>query len=212
MATMVSRSTNAPVPLGEYVPTADQRIVIRGVSWAGFQALLAARGERRVPRMAFLDGAVEIMGPSRDHEGIKSLIGGLLEAYCLARDIVIAGYGSWLLQGEAKAAGVEPDECYVFGPNPKAKDRPDLAIEVVWTSGGISKLEAYRRLGVGEIWFWNDDSISVHVLVEDRYEARSQSACLPELDLALICRLCALDTLNEAVEELHLAIEPGSEQ
>lgn len=191
------------MPLGEYVPTADQRIVIGGVSWGAFEALLAARGERSAPRMAFLDGVVEIMGPSRDHEGIKSMIACLIEAYCLDRGVVLAPYGSWLLSAERERAGVEPDECYVFGPDPKSKARPDLAIEVVWTSGGIDKLEAYRRLGVAEVWFWIDDAISVHVLVGEHYEGRTRSACLPELDLALIARLCALDTLNDAIAQLR---------
>lgn len=34
-----------------------------------------------------------------------------------------------------KEAGLEPDECYVIGAE---KEYPDLAIEVVWTSGGMS--------------------------------------------------------------------------
>jgi Uma2 family endonuclease len=205
---MVSRSTITPVPLGEYVPTADHRVVMFGVSWAAFESLLAARGERSAPRMAYLDGAVEIMSPSRDHEGIKSLIGRLVEASCLARGILVAPYGGWTLRAEPKAAGLEPDECYVFGSDPKHRDRPDLAIEVVWTSGGIDKLEAYRRLSVGEVWFWKDDALSVHVLVGDRYEVRTRSACLPELDLPLVCRLCALDTLNEAIAQLVAAMPP----
>ena len=49
--------------------------------------------------------------------------------------------------------GVEPDECYVFGDAPDP-ERPDLAIEVVWTRGGIDKREIYRALGVRELWFW----------------------------------------------------------
>ncbi|MEG4506483.1 Uma2 family endonuclease [Microcoleus sp. F6_B4] len=33
---------------------------------------------------------------------------------------------------------------------------PDLAIEVVFTSGGIDKLQLYKRLGIPEVWFWED--------------------------------------------------------
>lgn len=199
---MGSRSTSTPVSLGEYVPTADQRIVLYGRSWADFEALVAMRGERRSPRMAYLDGAVELMGPSRDHEGIKSFIGRLVEAYCLFHRIILTPYGSWLLRAEPEAAGVEPDECYIFGRDPNSKDRPDLVIEVVWTSGGIDKLEAYRRLDVGEVWFWEDDVLAVYVLVEDRYERRERSTWVPDLELALICRLAMLDNLTEAVEAL----------
>ena len=209
MAAMVSRSTSTPVPLGEYVPTADRRIVLYGKSWADFEALLAVRGERSSPRMAYLDGAVELMSPSRDHEGIKCGIGCLVEAYCLHQRILFKPYGSWLLRAEPKAAGVEPDECYLFGRDHKPKERPDLVIEVVWTSGGIDKLEAYRRLGVGEVWFWVDDVLTVYVLVSDRYEQREHSTCLPELDIGLICRLSMLETVNEAIDALHEALRRG---
>ena len=57
------------------------------------------------------------------------------------------------------AREVEPDECYVFGPPRKAR-RPDLTIEVIWTSGSIDKLEIYRKLTVGEVWIWRDGKLS----------------------------------------------------
>ncbi len=60
-------------PAGEHVPTADQRLVTYGVPWSHFEAQLALRGERPVPRIAFLDGALELMSPSKDHERIKRI-------------------------------------------------------------------------------------------------------------------------------------------
>jgi len=101
----------------------------------------------------------------------------------------------------------EPDDCYVFGAEPLAKGCPDLVIEVVWTRDGLDKLEIYRRLGIGEVWFWKRDEISVHVLVEGQYETRTRSACLPALDLDLVCRLVAVDPLNEAVRQLREALD-----
>jgi hypothetical protein len=144
--TMSRETTSAPVSLGEYVPTADQRIVLGGLSWSGFRTLLELRGDRSRPRMAYLDGAVELMGTSRGHEGMKH--------DCLERGIDFQPYGNWLLDDESEKAGAEPDECFMFGSDPGAKERPDLMIEVVWTSGGIDKLEIYRRLKIGEVWFW----------------------------------------------------------
>ena len=202
MAAMTLRSTTTPVPLGEYVPTADQVIVMHEISWEGYESLLALRGDRRRPKLAYLDGVVELMTTSRDHEGIKGTIGRLAEAYCNEIGLDFTTYGNWTLKQRVKKAGVEPDECYVFGPSPKLKDRPDLVIEVVWTSGGIAKLEAYRRLGVGEVWFWEDDAISVHVLGGETYSARDRSACLPGLDLALVCRLAQVDPTSAAVRQL----------
>lgn len=132
MAAMTSSSIPASIPPGEYVPTADQRIVLHGLTWDQFQTLLVIRGERRY-RMAYLDGVVEIMGASRGHEGKKSMIGRLLEHYCLDIDIPITPYGSWHLDDKSEDAAAEPDECYVFVADPRQKEWPDLAIEVVWT-------------------------------------------------------------------------------
>ena len=207
MAAMVIRYTTAPVPLGQYVPTADQRIVLREMSWASFKTMLAARGERRWPRMAYLDGAVELMGASRDHEAIKSGIHDLIHACCIERGIPFRCYGSYLIDDESAEAGAEPDDCYVFGDNLKARERPDLVVEVVWTSGGIKKLELYRRLGIREVWFWQDNAISVHVLGAAGYDGRELSACLPDLDLGLVCELLGLESVNEMVERLRVALQ-----
>jgi Uma2 family endonuclease len=210
MVAMVSTPTTRSISLGGYVLAADERIVLRGQSWALFQTLLALRGDNAVPRMAYLDGAVELMGTSRGHEGVKKKIAPLVEAYCLDREIPITGYGNWLLDDASEEAGAEADECYVFGAAPEAKGRPDLAIEVTWTSGGIDKLEIYRRLGIGEVWFWQHDAIAVYVLVEGRYLPRPRSACLPALNLELLCRLVAVDPLNEAVRQLRAALAAAS--
>jgi hypothetical protein len=43
-----------------------------------------------------------------------------------------------------------PDECYVLGRELLDDDFPDIALEVVISSGGINKLEVYRGLGVRE--------------------------------------------------------------
>lgn len=124
-----------PVPAGEYVPTADQRLVTYNVPWSRYEAQLALRGDAPVPRMAYLQGAMELTTPSKEHERIKSYLGRLVEAYALERGLDLSPYGGWTLKDDPKEAGAEPDECYIIGPD-QSRDRPDLAIEVVWTSGG----------------------------------------------------------------------------
>jgi Uma2 family endonuclease len=191
---------------GEHVPTADQRVLVYGVSWAQYEAHLAMRGERSVPRMAYLRGTLELMSPSRDHERITSWIGRLIEVYAEEHDVQLAPYRSWILKHPGEA-GAEPDECYVFGAD-ETKDRPDLVIEVVWTSGGLEKLEVYRALGIEEVWFWIEDRIEVHVLRGNRYEREARSCRLPELDLALLCSF--LDRpFVEAKREFRAAIRRG---
>ncbi len=193
------------VPPGERVETADHRIVTYGVPWSHFEAQLALRGDAPVPRMAYLDGALELMSPSKDHERIKSYLGCLLEAYALERNIDLSPYGAWTLKHAPATAGLEPDECYIVGAD-QDKRVPDLAIEVVWTSGGIDKLEIYRRLGVAEVWTWKGERIEVHVLAGDRYERTETSRLFPDLDLALVVSLLDRPTALQAVRALREAL------
>ena len=60
--------------------------------------------------------------------------------------MIFTAVGSWTLKSKKHKRGAEPDECYIFGK--KKTNRPDLAIEVEWSSGGIDKLDVYRKLGV----------------------------------------------------------------
>ena len=162
--------------------TEDQRITFRDVSWTDFELMLRVRRDRAGIRMTYLDGVLELMSPSVDHEGIKEMIGRLLELYALERDIPLSAFGSWTLKSPARATALEPDKCYTVSAGRPA--RPDLAIEVVCTSGGLARLEAYHPLEVGEVWFWRAGAIEVHVLVGESYERRERSALFPDLDLA----------------------------
>jgi Uma2 family endonuclease len=172
----------ALAPERDDAPHEDHFVILRGVTWADYQRLLEVRGDRSAPRLTFLEGSVEIMSPSRSHESIESLIGRLLEVYCLERNLEFSTNGSWTLEAKELDRGVEPDECYVFGAVTEPKV-PDLAIEVVWTSGGLNKLEVYKKLGVREVWYWRRGRITPFVLRDGAYEEAAQSEAVPAIDL-----------------------------
>jgi Uma2 family endonuclease len=201
-------SRPAAIPAGEYVPTADARIVMYNVPWSHFEIQLAMRGDASAPRMAYLDGALELMSPSKGHERAKSYLGRLVGVFALERDLELSPYGAWTLKGPLELAGVEPDECFIIGPD-QDKDRPDLVIEVIWTSGGIDKLEIYRRLKVGEVWSWKDNVLSVHVLSGDRYQTAERSALFPTLDLGLLCTFLDRRSATEAMRDFRDALRAG---
>lgn len=198
--------TSTSLPAGEYVPTADHRVVMHGVPWSHYEAQLALRGDAGGPRIAYLDGELEFMSPSKDHERRKSYIGCLVEAYALERGIDLSPYGSWTLKSAPKQSGVEPDECYIVGSD-QGRERPDLAIEVIWTSGGLDKLEIYRRLGIGEVWFWRDEGIEVHVLRGEQYQRVDRSALFPELDVELLASFIDRPTALQAVRAFRDALK-----
>lgn len=173
--------------------------MLHGVSWAEFERRLARKHDRRVPLMAYLDGELELVSPSEDHEWITRQIEHLLATYALARGIELSGLGSWTLRSKLRSAGIEPDNCYVFGPRWRGRRRPDLAIEVEWTRGGIAKLEIYRRLRVPEVWIWKRGVIEIFALKRDTYVRATSSRFVPGIDLALLCKFIDRRTTTAAI-------------
>jgi Uma2 family endonuclease len=102
------------IPAGEYVPTADHRVILEGVSWEHYEVELIMRGDKSSPRIAYLEGAMELMSPSKDHERITSYLGRLIEVYAELQDIELSPYRSWTLK-TGRSAGAEPDACYIVG-------------------------------------------------------------------------------------------------
>lgn len=182
----------------------DHIVVLHDISWEDYERLLEMRGDRSAPRISYLEGEVEIMSPSWDHEVIASFIGHLLEAWCIDRGIEIIPAGSWTLKEKRTQRGAEADKCYVFGTGKLS--RPHLAIEVEWTHGGIAKLAIYEKLGVQEVWFWRKGVIEVYVLAEGKFARAERSRLVPELDLELLASMLDRDTLTQAVRDFRQAL------
>jgi len=168
----------------------DQRFVIYGVPWETYVALRDGLDENAGLRMTYLEGTLELMSPSRNHEDYKKVIARLVEAWAEEKDLDLRGYGGMTFRKKAKKRGLEPDECYSLGRMGK---RPDIAIEVVISSGLVDKLSVYQGLAVPEVWLWEDGNLAVHRLTRQGYELRARSEVLPELDLEHLAGFVALD-------------------
>ncbi len=154
--------------------------LLSAVTWETLEKLDEDMAETGA-RLIYLDGLLEIMAPlSDDHETPKKTCAQLIEAYMRVNRIRFYASGSATLGMKAIGARKEPDESYCLG---ERKSIPDLAIEITVTSGGIDVLEIYRRIGVREVWFWEDGTIAVYVLRSTGYELVRQSELLADLDL-----------------------------
>ncbi|ETX08876.1 MAG: hypothetical protein ETSY2_02785, partial [Candidatus Entotheonella gemina] len=165
----------------------EDRYQTTGVSWPQYLNLFDQLGDRPGFRITYLDGVLEILAPSLRHENVKSRIGDLLLIYFLETDTEYYPKGSTTIRQQEQGGGTEADESYCIGTD---KAVPDLAIEVVITSGGLNRLEVYHRLGVPEVWFWQHEHFSLYRLRDETptafmptfgYEAISQSELLPYL-------------------------------
>lgn len=183
---------------------ADQQYTMTGVSWQAYEALLSDLGDDFPGlRVHYLDGTLEIAMPGRQHEVVKDNIGRLLGIYFEETRTRFYGLGSTTFKAEAKRRGAEPDVSFCIGTD---KEFPDIAIEVVQTSGGVNKLEIYQGLSVVEIWFWQDDQFTVYRLQGERYEQRERSEFLPALDLSLLATYVMYPEPLDAVIEFRQAL------
>ena len=172
----------------------EERLVICGVSWERY---LALDNDRPGPRFYYLDGELEIMTTSNEHERIKKWIGDLMAVYFEEASIEIMPRGQATMRKALKHAGAEPDESWCIDGE---KEFPDLALEIALTTGGLSKLEIYRRFNVPEVWFWRRQALEIFTPRDDGagYEAVSRSRLLPDLDIALLERCVPIRSWQQA--------------
>jgi Uma2 family endonuclease len=120
-----------------------------------------------------------------------------LEAYFIEMGIEFIPAGSATRRSEAKGTSFEPDESYYLR---EKKANPDLAIEVILTSGNLRKLEKYRRFQIPEVWLWEKDCLKIYALGNDTYQEVPRSQLLPDLDLSLLVRCVQMPSRLEAMQ------------
>jgi Uma2 family endonuclease len=184
----------------------DQRIFLRGVSWANYEMIQQIRGERRFPRLTYLEGALTLTRPGRNHERISAMIDVLMAFWAVEAGALVYAYRSWALKSEDQQRGAEADNCYTVGEGDAEKEVADLAVEVVWSHDDPDKLAVYAGLGVREVWVWKASRITVHVLRGDAYVTAPRSELLPALDLALLTRFAERLDQPQALREYRDAL------
>ena len=182
----------------------DEPILIDELSWREFKAVEQLLSRPGV-RLSFLDGVLEIRRmPGRKHETAKQRISTLVDLYLEYAGIDFTPTGSVTLESETGRVKREADLSYELGPN---REFPDLAVEVVVSSGGINKLEAYKRLQIPEVWFWENGALRMYSLGADGYAEVDRSFVLPDLDIVLLVRCINIENHLQAMREFKQTIQ-----
>ena len=185
-------TTSTPV---EQQTTPENRVILKGVSWSTFKALLADVGDDRAWRIAYDQGVLEIRMPLEEHEEPKRLIESFVEAIVDELEIELRSLGSLTLEREDLTRAVEPDSCFYIQNESLVRGRninlpndppPDLAIESDYTNSSVNKFTIYAAIGVPEIWRYRRESLQVYQLVEGKYEVCDRSLAFPFLPVAEI--------------------------
>lgn len=177
---------------------------LSGITWEQFKKLENSFHAVAGARLIYLDGVLEIVILGREHEYYKRTISLLLEAYLRKKGIRFYSQGSASLGNKELIVQKEPDESYSIGIE---KSIPDLVIEVVVSSGSVNILEIYQRIGISEVWLWEDGLLKVFSL-QERYQEVKQSRLFPKLDLNVLAKYIRYydqyDAVTEFLRELSL--------
>jgi Uma2 family endonuclease len=168
-----------------------QQLLLKGLDWQKFEAILSELGESRASRLSYSNGVLEIMVPLPEHEKDKEIIGEMVKILLDARNINFEPLGSTTFKNERMNQAVEPDACFyienyqaVIGKNRlnlEIDPPPDLAIEIDITSR--THLDNYRLLGVPELWRYTQSGLQIHLLQEGEYIESLISPKFPQIPI-----------------------------
>ena len=153
----------------------DQTLSFAGMNWADYEKF----DSQEYPgyRVSYFNGVITLVSPSQNHEVIAEVINYLIVAYCEHTQLLYYPMRSTRLVNKP-LAGKEPDVSFSFGSR---KEIPDLAVEVIFSSGSINDLKKYQTLTVPEVWFWQDDRLTFYHLTAGQYVEVAASVSLPDL-------------------------------
>lgn len=174
----------------------ETKMLLTGVRWETYQALLLDLAENPSQQLTYDQGSLEIMTPLPEHEINKGFLGRLVQTTTEVLGLEIVSLGSTTLSREDLQKGIEPDECYYITNESFVRGKtnfdftvdpvPDLALEVDITSSSLNRLGIYGALGIGEIWRFNEEDLSIYCLKDGVYEEQEQSEVLPILSKSVI--------------------------
>lgn len=172
-------------------PLPEQCFLIENLSWDEYEQFLKIFNERRLPH-TYVDGVLEIMTLSYEHEWTKKMIARFIENLSIVFQVRVTSSGSTTLKRQLKERGLEPDESYYVANyaivrhlkriNLDRHPPPDLVVEVDVANKSLDRLEPYAKLGVPEIW--RHDAKGIHFLKrvsESTYRAVKYSLSFPSV-------------------------------
>ena len=218
-----------PVPDGQWRETF---LRLEGVTGRLYRDLRRAGDNRRV-RLTHYDRTLEIeVATGSPHDYVSRLLFAFVSAWCeeFSIDVRPSGSATWWADG---VPGVDPDDLPGLEADEtfhvrsfeavRGRDRlriangdppPDLAVEVVFSSPLNGKERTYAALGVGELWVWRDDALTVRTLADGgEFMAAADSPNLPGFPFALAAGLIARrneGSQTELLREFREAVRPAA--
>lgn len=180
---------------------AAQTVILRNVSWALYQQLLAESEDVPNPRFAYDRGVLEIKVASFEHEQINRVIADIFSAIADELEIDFIPAGSTTFDREDLEQGFEPDSCFYIQNADRVRGQtkidlhtdppPDLVIEIDITHPSLNKFPVFAGLGIAEVWRFSKGALTIFKLEVGEYREQVASALLPGVPGARLTELIA---------------------
>jgi Uma2 family endonuclease len=170
---------------------ADGCVMFRHVSWDTYERLLADDEERRVPRMTYDQGVLELVTPSMPHEEDADTIAEIVQICTAILGIPIRSVASTTFKRQDLERGFEADASFYIQSEERIRGQrevdllvdppPDLVLEMEVSRSALNKLALFASMGIPEVWRCNGERITIFVLDHGAYRESSSSLALPVL-------------------------------
>ena len=192
------------------------RVILRHISWQTYQSLIQDFEQEPAMRLTYDRGNLEIRMPLDPHETYKKLLGRFVEAATEELGLEIRSLGSRSCNREDLAKGLQPDQCYYIQNESLVRGieqidlsqfpPPDLAIEIDITSSSLDRFSIYADSRIPELWRYNGQLLTIHVLQGNQYDLSDRSIALPLLQAEAVMKILELRSTigeNSLVKQLR---------
>jgi len=171
--------TTEPAGSDEPLLPSDTYITLSGIDWRTFEGIA---DRTRGGRITYDGGELEIMSPSRRHEGFTGRMRDLVAILSAAMGIEEIGLGSTTWKSPLANKGSEADAAFYLDPSKfpivaglddegeediTRFPPPDLMIEIDMRSPAKDRLAVYAAIGAVEVWEFNGKTVRIRRLGPD---------------------------------------------
>jgi len=180
---------------------ADDCVILLHVKWDTYERLLGDDEERRIPRMTYDHGVLELVTPSKPHEVDAATITRFVDIVAAVLGIPIQSTASTTFRRQDLERGFEPDASFYIQNEPRVRNRrevdltvdppPDVVLEMEMSRSALDKLPLFASMGIPEVWRCDGQRVTILLLEQDGYRESSSSQSLPVLTSEDLTRFLA---------------------
>ena len=190
---------------------ADDCVLLPHVSWETYEKLLSDDEGRRVPRLTYDQGVLELVTPSMPHEEDARTITRIVDLVAANLRIPIRSVGSTTFRRKDLERGFEPDASFYIQNEERIRGQqvvdlsvdppPDIVLEMEVSRSAIDKLGLFASMGISEVWRCAGQRVFVFILDRERDSYRESTH-------SLALSVLSSDVLTSFLAESRTTLSP----